>query len=121
MRRTPIEIVTSVLLTSALVLGGPIPTDRAASARSTDDLTGSWLLELIDTGAPADLPTTPALATFFADGSFIFGDLPVRPASSVEASPDASASAEPVASPATILSTSGGQGIWTATGSAERW
>ena len=117
MRRTVTAIVSSVLLTSALVLGGPIPADRAASAQSGNDVIGSWLVELTGTDAPADQTATPALATFFADGSFIASDLPVRPASNVDASPGASPSAAPVASPAALLYTTAGQGIWTATGS----
>ena len=117
MRRTLIALVSSVLLTSALVLAGPIPADRAASAQSTNDVIGSWLLELTGTDAAADQPTTPALATFFADGSLIVSDLPVRPASDLDGSPEPSPSAQPAGSPAALLYTTAGQGIWTSTGS----
>jgi PKD repeat protein len=117
MRRTVIAIVSSILLTSALVLGGPIPADRAASAQSGNDVIGSWLVELTGTEAKADQPATPALATFFADGSFIASDLPVRPSSNGDVSPGPSPSAAPIASPAALLYTTAGQGIWTATGS----
>ena len=51
MRRTAIAIVSSVLLTSALVLGGPM---QAASAQSAHDIIGSWLVELTGTDAPSD-------------------------------------------------------------------
>jgi PKD repeat protein len=113
MRRTLIALVSSVLLTAALVLAGPIPAHQAASAQSTNDVVGSWLVELTGTDAAADQPPTPALATFFADRSLIVSDLPVRTASELEASPDAS----PSASPAALLYTTAGQGIWTSTGS----
>ena len=76
---------------------------------------GSWSCTGAD--APADLAPTPGLATFFADGSFIASDLPVRPASNVDGSSDASPSVAPGASPAALLYTTAGQGIWTATGS----
>jgi len=59
----------------------------------------------------------PALATFFADGSFIASDLPVRPAPTVEGAPDASPAAAPAGSPAALLHTSAGHGIWTPNGS----
>ena len=117
MHRTVTAIVSSVLLTSALVLGAPIPADRTASAQSAKDVIGSWLVELTGTDAPADQTATPALATFFADGSFIASDLPVRPASTVDTTPGASPSTAPVASPADLLYTTAGHGIWTATGS----
>ena len=69
------------------------------------------------TDAAADQPPTPALATFFADGSLIFSGLPVRPASDLDGSPDPSPSAQPEASPSNLLYSSAGQGVWTSTGS----
>ncbi len=118
MRRTAIAIVSSVLLTSALVLGAPITGQRTASAQSAKDVIGSWLVELTDADASVDQAPSPALATFFADGSLIFSDLPVRPASSVDASSDAAPSAAPMASsPTAVVYATAGQGIWTATGS----
>ena len=66
-------IVSSVVLSSALVLGGQVIVDRTASAAASD-VVGSWLLSLTDSTAPADQPPTPGLATFFADGTFIAYD-----------------------------------------------
>ena len=116
MRRIVIAIVSSALLTSALVLSGPIPVGQAATSPSAHGVIGSWLVELTGTDALADQPATPALATFFADGSFIASDLPVRPALTVDASPGPSPSAAAIASPTALLYTTAGQGIWTATG-----
>ena len=116
MRRTVTAIVSSFLLTSALVLGGPFSAGQAATARSGNGVIGSWLMELTGADAPADQAATPALATFFADGSFIASDLPVHPAAVVDASASPSPSAVPIASPTALLYTTAGQGIWTATG-----
>jgi len=114
-------IASAVVLSSAMVLGGQVAVEQPAAAAAASDVVGSWLLSLTDSSAPADQQPTPGLATFFADGTFIAGDLPVRPVefpiASADASPAASPSTLPAGSPSTLVYSSAGQGVWTTTGS----
>jgi len=113
MRRATLAILASVLL-----LAAPILVQSGAAAQSATDVVGSWVLDLTDDAGSADLAPSPALATFFADGTFITSELPFPAAPILDAtSPDASPSPAPAGSPTALLYPTVGQGVWTATGS----